>query len=66
MRETVEHYLADRKAKGTLGTPKTRKWEGRTVYTGYCPCKTCDHFGEAMLLCDPDYNNCLCCDETCS
>jgi len=66
MPETVEEYLARKKAKGVLGVEKVRRWKRRKVYTGYCPCPDCGHKGQAMIVCDPDYENCHCCNEVCS
>ena len=64
MRETLEAYVARKKAKGTFGNPKPNKWRRRTVLTGICPCDC--HPGEPMLQCDPDYDDCQCCHEVCS
>lgn len=65
-RETVDEYLARKEAKGVLGVEKPYLWEGRKVRTGYCPCLKCGHEGEAMILCDPDYDDCQCCQDVCS
>ncbi len=65
-KESLEDYVARKKAKGVWGQPKSRTLEGRTVYTGQCPCRICGHEGEPMLLCDPKYENCHCCADWCS
>ena len=64
MRETPQEYLARKRAKGTLGLEKPYTHNGKPVLTGYCPCDC--HPGEPMIVCDPVYNDCQCCDEVCS
>lgn len=66
MPESIEDYVARKKAKGTFGKPKPYKFEGKTVLAAICPCGQCGHEGEPMLICDPDYENCKCCNEVCS
>lgn len=64
--ETPEEYLARQKAKGVLGRLKPHLFKGQPIRAGYCPCLECGHNGEAMIVCDPIYNDCQCCDEVCS
>ncbi len=64
--ETPDAYLARKEAKGTLGVRKPNLWNDRPVFTGYCPCLDCGHERQSMMFCDPDWNDCQCCDEVCS